>query len=102
MPEPLARSVLAKIAGTTASSAVGWIFAHRGAWGVFLPALSDDPAWPSGTTYLKTGGRVALPPVNCRFVEGDRTSGWVNRTGHPLSRPLLLHPVVTLLAHDAT
>ncbi|MGV9934043.1 hypothetical protein ACWDY4_26250 [Streptomyces olivaceoviridis] len=45
MPKPLARSVLATIAGTAAQSAVGWVFAHGSVWGIFLPALSGDPAW---------------------------------------------------------
>ena len=100
MPEPLARLVTDTITGSAAEPAVGWIFAHASQWGVFLPEGSADPAWPAGTTYLKTGAHVTLPPFTWGFAERDGTSGWVSQDGGPFSRPLLLHPVVTHLATD--
>ncbi|QKZ23891.1 hypothetical protein [Streptomyces chartreusis] len=102
MPEPLARLVTAKLMRSAAASAMGWIFAHAGHWGVFLPERSNDRAWPPGTTYLKTGEHVTLPPFTWGFAECGGISGWVNQDGVPLSRPLLLHPIVTLLANDVT
>lgn len=100
MPEPLARLVTGTITQSAAAAAVGWVFAHAGQWGVFLPERSDDPAWPLGTTYLKAGTHVTLPPFTWGFTECDGTSGWVSQDGGPLSRPLLLHPIVALLATD--
>ncbi|WP_158713643.1 hypothetical protein [Streptomyces sp. NRRL WC-3626] len=102
MPEPLARLVTDTITRSAAASAVGWVFTHAGQWGVFLPERSDDPAWPPGTTYLKAGTHVTLPPFTWGFAECDGTSGWVSQDGGPLSRPLLLHPIVSLLATDVT
>ncbi|MGW3955364.1 hypothetical protein ACWEKM_31530 [Streptomyces sp. NPDC004752] len=102
MAEPLARLVTDTIRGSAAASAVGRVFAHAGQWGVFLPERSDDPAWPPGTTYLKAGTHVTLPPFTWGFADHDGTSGWVSQDGDLLSRPLLLHPVVTLLATDVT
>ncbi|MFI5822850.1 hypothetical protein ACIA8I_27710 [Streptomyces rishiriensis] len=99
MPEPLARLVTRALAGRPVKvAALGWVFAHAGQWGIFLPEMSDDPAWPPGTTYLAAGGSVTLPPFSRRSAED--AWGWVRLDGSPLSRPLLLHPVVTALAAD--
>lgn len=102
MPEPFARIVTDAITRSAAAHALGWIFAHDGHWGVFLPEQSDDPAWPPGTTYLKAGTRVTLPPFTWGLTDGDGTCGWVSQDGAPLSRPLLLHPIVALLAPEVT
>ncbi|MFF7400660.1 hypothetical protein [Streptomyces murinus] len=101
MPAPLGRLVTDALRRSAAASAVGWIFAHAGHWGILLPERSDDPAWPPGTTYLKTGGPVTLPPSPRHVAFCDSTPRWVRRDGDLLSRPLLLHPVVTLLATSA-
>ncbi|MYU06030.1 hypothetical protein GTY81_19510 [Streptomyces sp. SID8366] len=101
MPEPLARLVTDALSGSAAQSALGWTFACAGHAGAFLPEQSDDPAWPPATTYLKTGALVTLPPFTWRVARLDSTPGWVRRTGDPLSQPLLLHPIVTLLATDS-
>ncbi|MFF4933259.1 hypothetical protein ACFY2H_30875 [Streptomyces griseofuscus] len=99
MSEPLARLVTPVLAGRPARVApLGWVFAHAGQRGIFLPEQSDDPAWPPGTTYLKSGAKVTLPSFSQRWTEHDGTSGWVSLDGSPLSRPLLLHPVLTALA----
>ncbi|MFJ4741191.1 hypothetical protein [Streptomyces sp. NPDC088775] len=101
IPAPLAECVAhACERSAMAASALGWVFAHAGQWGIFLPERSDVPAWPSGTTYLKTGASVTLPPFHSRLTERDRTQGWVNLDGPPLSKPLILHPVVTRIAAD--
>ncbi|MGW2652168.1 hypothetical protein ACWC1D_00675 [Streptomyces sp. NPDC001478] len=83
-----------------AASALGWVFAHAGQWGILLPERSDVPAWPPGTTYLKAGASVTLPPFHSRLTDRDRTQGWANLDGPPLSKPLVLHPVITRLAAD--
>ncbi|MCX4682206.1 hypothetical protein OG413_44300 [Streptomyces sp. NBC_01433] len=101
MSEPLGRLVTRALAGRPAKvAALGWVFAHAGQWGIFLPEKSDDPAWPPDTTYLAAGGSVTLPPFNRRSPEHDGAFGWVSLDGSPLSRTLLLHPVVTALATD--
>ncbi|MGC5264039.1 hypothetical protein ACPXCO_23775 [Streptomyces cyaneofuscatus] len=43
---------------------------------------------------------MTLPPYHWRLAERDGTCGWVSLNGHPFSRPLLLHPVVTLIAAE--
>lgn len=99
--EPLAQLATRVLASRPARvAALGWVFAHAGQRGIFLPEQSDDPAWPPGTTYLKTGANVTLPPFSQRWAEHDSTSGWVSLDCSPLSRPLLLHPVLTALAAD--
>ncbi|MEV7157113.1 hypothetical protein AB0N77_21190 [Streptomyces misionensis] len=101
MPESLGRLVMGALAGRPSrTAALGWVFAHAGQWGVFLPAGSDAPAWPLCTTYLKTGWNVALPPDEARPETWTEVSGWVRRDGPQLSKPLLLHPIVTLLAAE--
>ncbi|MFD4525567.1 hypothetical protein ACFWP7_16905 [Streptomyces sp. NPDC058470] len=103
MPAPLGRLVRGALAGRPARAApLGWVFAHAGQWGIFLPEESDDPAWPPGTTYLKAGASVTLPPLGAQQDGQDCAFGWVSRDGSPLSRPLLVHPVVTALAADQT
>ncbi|MFC8016583.1 hypothetical protein [[Kitasatospora] papulosa] len=98
MPKRLAHLALHTFARSTASaSALGWVFAHAGQCGVFLPEGSDNPAWPPGTTYLKAGANVMLPPLGAEPAQ-DSASGWVSQNGSPLSRPLLIHPVLTALA----
>lgn len=100
MPAPLGRLVMDLLAGRAARTApLGWVFAHADHWGIFLPEGSDDPAWPPGTTYLKAGANVTLPPLDLEPAH-DRGFGWVSRDGSPLSRPLLLHSVLTALATD--
>ncbi len=99
MPVPLGRLVTAALARRPARTApLGWVVATSGQWGIFLPEESDDPAWPPETTYLKSGANVILPSFSQRWTEHGGTSGWVNLDGSPLSRPLLLHPVLTALA----
>ncbi|MGW0603984.1 hypothetical protein [Streptomyces sp. NPDC002640] len=83
-----------------AASALGWVFSYAGQRGVFLPERSDTPAWPPGTTYLHTGESVTLPPFHWQMDERDDTGGWMNLDGPPLSKPLLLHPIVTAIAAD--
>lgn len=101
MPELLAELVTHTLGeNTVAASALGWTFAHAGQRGIFLPELSDDPAWPSGTTYLKTGASVTLPPFHWLLAERGGTEGWVTVDGPPLSKPLLLHPIVTVIAAE--
>ncbi|MFJ4972112.1 hypothetical protein [Streptomyces sp. NPDC088755] len=101
MPAPLAELVTHTLGeNTVAASAMGWTFAHAGHRGIFLPELSDDPAWPPGTTYLKAGASVSLPPFHWRLAERGGTEGWVALNSQPLSKPMLLHPVVTLIAAE--
>ncbi|MGX1632484.1 hypothetical protein ACWGUL_00260 [Streptomyces albidoflavus] len=101
MPAPLAELVTHTLGeNTVAASAMGWTFAHAGHRGIFLPELSDDPAWPPGTTYLKSGASVTLPPFHWRLAERGGTEGWVALNSQPLSKPMLLHPVVTLIAAE--
>lgn len=103
MSEPLAQLVTRAFADRPVrAAALGWVFAHAGQRGIFLPEQSNDPAWPPGTTYLKSGANVTLPSFSQRWAEHehDGTSGWVSLDGSPLSRPLLLHPVLTALAAD--
>lgn len=101
MPEPLVQHVTRALGRTTVTaSALGWTFTHAGQRGIFLPERSDEPAWPPGTTYLKTGESVTLPPFRQRMDEQDDTGGWTNLDGPPLSKPLLLHPIVTAIAAD--
>ncbi|MEW1760489.1 hypothetical protein AB0393_28755 [Streptomyces cyaneofuscatus] len=98
MPEPLGRLVVDALAGRPARTApLGWVFTHAGRWGIFLPLQSDQPAWPSCTTYLTAGASITLPPDEARSKTWP-ACGWVSRDGEQLSRPLLLHPVLTALA----
>jgi hypothetical protein len=93
LPCPLARQVVSLTdRSRSAAAAIGWVFADGPSWGLFVPPGSQTPRWPAGTTYLATGATVTLP--------GRHPSGtgphWVRLTGsHPLSQPLLLHPLVT-------
>lgn len=96
MPEPLAQLVMARLARSAAASAIGWIFTHADRWGIFLPVESGDPAWPHGTTYLGVGESVTVPQLSAH----DNASRWINRDGPLLSRPLLVHPIVTLIAAE--
>ncbi|MET9776280.1 hypothetical protein ABZ023_18800 [Streptomyces sp. NPDC006367] len=99
MPELLADLVAQALKRTAvAASALGWVFAHAGQRGIFLPEFSDVPAWPPGTTYLKAGASVTLPPYHWQLTDRDNTSGWVSQDGPPLSKPLLLHPIFALIA----
>jgi hypothetical protein len=101
MPEPLARLTLRSLTGrpgTAATASLGWVFAHAGQWGIFLPEESDDPAWPPDATYLKAGANVTLPPWHWRIPPHHCGSGWVRQYGYPLSRPMMVHPVVTVLS----
>ncbi|MFK0119320.1 hypothetical protein [Streptomyces sp. NPDC090994] len=102
MPERLGRLLTSALAGRPARTApLGWVFAHAGQWGVFLPPESDEPAWPADTTYLTTGTSLTLPPAGARPDAWTGASGWVSQDGNLLSRPLLLHPVLTAVAADA-
>jgi hypothetical protein len=76
------------------------MFQHAGQRGIFLPVESNDPAWPQETTYLTAGETVTLPPPSWRITGREDASGWVRLQGPLLSRPLLIHPVVTLIAAD--
>ncbi|MEV5279812.1 hypothetical protein ACFYMW_26110 [Streptomyces sp. NPDC006692] len=99
MPSPLTDRVVHALGrATMAASALGWVFSHAGQRGVLLPEQSDTPAWPPGTTYLRTGESVTLPPFSLRVDERDDAGGWMNLDGPPLSKPLLLHPIVTAIA----
>ncbi|MFI0813939.1 hypothetical protein [Streptomyces echinatus] len=101
MPPHVARLAMRAFARSTASaSAIGWMFQHAGQRGIFLPAESHDPAWPQGTTYLMAGENVTLPPPSWRVTEREDASGWVRLEGPLLSQPLLVHPIVTLIAAD--
>ncbi|MFF9785738.1 hypothetical protein [Streptomyces nigrescens] len=76
MPGPLAERdahVLGR--ATMAASALGWVFALAGQRGIFLPERCDIPVWPPGTTYLKTGASVTLPPFHWRLAERGSTGG---------------------------
>ncbi|MEU0350844.1 hypothetical protein ABZ302_29085 [Streptomyces sp. NPDC006237] len=102
MSERLGRLLVSTLAGRPARAApLGWVFAHAGQWGIFLPPESDEPAWPSDTTYLKAGTSLTLPTPGARPDAWPGASGWVSRDGNRLSRPLLVHPVLTSLAADA-
>ncbi|MCQ1577138.1 hypothetical protein [Streptomyces parvus] len=102
MPARLARLARRTFARSTASaSALGWMFAHSGHCGIFLPEESGDPAWPPATTYLQTGETVTLPPPARRVTDWeDASSGWAGLDGPLLSRPLLVHPILTLIAAE--
>lgn len=82
----------------TRTAPLDWVFARGCEWGIFLPAESDDPAWPPGTTYLKAGTSLTLPPIRLRPDVRTGASAWVSWDGNLLSRPLLLHPILTALA----
>lgn len=98
MPVSLARPVVHRLDRTTAAAdAVGWVFTTGSHWGFFLPDGSDDPVWPSGTTYLKPE-TCLLSPVERQLPQRDGEYQWVRRTGPPISRPLPLHVVVSLIA----
>ncbi|MFE1476603.1 hypothetical protein ACFW6N_22475 [Streptomyces cyaneofuscatus] len=102
MSERLGRLLTSALAGRPARTApLGWVFAHAGQWGIFLPPESDEPAWPPDTTYLKAGTSVTLPAPGARPDAWTGSSGWVSWDGNRLSRPLLVHPVLTSLAADA-
>ncbi|WND40711.1 hypothetical protein RI578_41200 (plasmid) [Streptomyces sp. BB1-1-1] len=102
MSERLGRLLTSALAGRPARTApLGWVFAHAGQWGIFLPPESDEPAWPPDTTYLQAGTSLTLPTPGARPDAWTGASGWVSRDGNRLSRPLLVHPVLTSLAADA-
>lgn len=102
MPARLAHLARRTFARSTASaSALGWMFAHADHCGIFLPEESGDPAWPPATTYLQTGETVTLPPPDWRVTDWeDTSSGWAGLDGPLLSRPLLVHPILTLIAAE--
>ncbi|MFI1408902.1 hypothetical protein ACH4Y0_03030 [Streptomyces sp. NPDC020707] len=101
MPAPLGRLVTDALAERSARAApLGWVFAHTGHWGIFPPERSDDLAWPPGTTYLKAGASITLPPPGAQPDRQSSASGWVRRDGGFLTRPLLVHPVLTALAAE--
>ncbi len=102
MPARLGRLLTSALAGRPARTApLGWVFAHAGQWGIFLPPESDEPVWPPDTTYLKAGTSLTLPTPGARPDAWTGAYGWVSRDGNRLSRPLLVHPVLTSLAADA-
>ncbi|MET8816117.1 hypothetical protein ABZW47_29450 [Streptomyces sp. NPDC004549] len=101
MPEPLGRLMVGALAGRPSTTTpLGWVFAHADQWGIFLPSESDELSWPPGTTYLKAGASVTLPPEETRPETWTGAYGWVSRDGPPLSRPLLIHPVLAVLGAD--
>ncbi|HWU05037.1 MAG TPA: hypothetical protein VN520_01290 [Streptomyces sp.] len=98
MPERLGRLLTSALAGRPARTApLGWVFAHAGQWGIFLPSESDKPAWPPDTTYLKAGTSLTLPMSGATPDAWTSASGWVSQDGNRLSRPLLVHPVLMAL-----
>jgi hypothetical protein len=91
IPEAIARRAVRAL-DRVRLDAVGTVFAHHGTWGFFVPEQSDDPEWPDGITYRSAGSTVVLPPLS-----PGPGSGWVRarHDGRLLTRPLLLHPVVS-------
>ncbi|MEV8333866.1 hypothetical protein [Streptomyces niveus] len=97
VPEMTARRAVSQL-DRIEPSIVGCVFAVDGLWGFVFPDESNEPSWPQGTTYLRVGETVTVPPARWQYVE--RETGWVRRRGtHPFIPPLLLHQSVA--AHHA-